>query len=212
MRKILIISIFTMLLPAFSAQAQDQLDFDQSLITGNHAGTLDPAVQSLFSLSGTYIGLEAGYELRLGRKTTLSLRGGWHSAVVAGEILVDGQDSYYDNPPYGSHAYTQFNEHRLYFSSRPGLSLEGRYYTSLDRRARMGKRTDLNSANFVAFRAGTYILPRDRDIISFDLKAMYGIRRVYGRHFFIEPVFGIGYNFNFSEGYPIINTRLGFSF
>ena len=212
MRKnILYISILTActFLSASPAEAQDRLDFNQSLITGT---SHEAHVESNFSLSGTVIGLEAGYEQHLGRKTSLTLRGGYHSAVVAGEILVDGQDPYYSKPPYGSHANTQINRTKLYYASRPGISLEGRYYTSMDRRARMGKRTDLNSANFVAFRAGSYLLPRNRDNVDFDLKAMYGIRRVYGRHFFIEPVFGIGYNFYVNEGYPIINARLGFSF
>ena len=191
------------------AEGQDRLDFDQSLVVPT---AYDACVTSNFSLSGTIIGLEVGYEHRLARKITLTLRGGYHSAVVAGVTLVNGKDPYHENPPYGSHASTSVNQHLLYFATRPTLSLEGRYYTSLDRRAALGKRTDLNSANFVAFRASSYLLPRNRDNISFDLRAMYGIRRVYGRHFFLEPVFGIGYNFYLSETYPIINTRLGFSF
>lgn len=181
---------------SYSATAQDRLDFDQSLIGGN-ADTA-PCVQSNFTLSGTIIGLEAGYEWKLGRLWSLMGRAGYHNGLI-GVRHTEGPD-YYE---------TVWN-----FSPRPTISLETRHYVSMDRRAARGKRTDLNSANYIAIRPSVYLLPRNNDFFCIDMKAMYGIRRVYGKSFFTEYNFGLGYS-SFSNNhpiYPLLNLRLGFAF
>ena len=50
------------------------------------------------------------------------------------------------------------------------------------------------------------------DDVSVEVIGQYGIRRVYGKGFFIEPTFGLGYT-SFAEAlYLTANFRLGYSF
>ncbi|MES2573478.1 MAG: hypothetical protein V4572_00915 [Bacteroidota bacterium] len=89
----------------------------------------------------------------------------------------------------------------------PYLTLEPRWYYSLDRRKRLGKKTYNNSSNYVSL-ATTYLSTKtpitnnaDFDVVSaITIIPKYGIRRAFAKHFNYEFSAGVGYQYNiFSE-------------
>jgi hypothetical protein len=85
----------------------------------------------------------------------------------------------------------------------PYLTLEPRWYYSLDRRKRLGKKTYNNSSNYVSL-ATSYISAKtpiinndDFDVASaITIIPKYGIRRAFAKHFNYEFSGGIGYQYN----------------
>ncbi|TDD93540.1 hypothetical protein [Flavobacterium cellulosilyticum] len=82
----------------------------------------------------------------------------------------------------------------------PYLTMEPRFYYSLDRRSKLGKKTYNNSANYFSV-AATYISNQtplvhngNFDIVSsFSIIPRYGIRRAFAKHFNYEFSGGAGY-------------------
>jgi len=92
----------------------------------------------------------------------------------------------------------------------PYLTLEPRWYYSLDRRKRLGKKTYNNSSNYVSL-ASSYISNKtplinnaDFDVVSaITVIPKFGIRRAFAKHFNYEFSGGFGYQYN------VFNTKKG---
>ncbi len=147
-------------------------------------------VQNMHSFSLQLGGLDYSYEQRLGGDFSMVFRAG----LLPEEIAV------YSNT-WGAQSIS--------LASSFGVAIEPRYYTNFDRRHRLGKTTYKNSADFVALKiAGAY----DGDP-RFGVTPMYGIRRVWGEHWFGE--FTTGVNFNFTGVLTAglhLQYRIGFVF
>lgn len=85
----------------------------------------------------------------------------------------------------------------------PFLTLEPRWYYSLDRRKRLGKKTYNNSSNYISLET-SYISNKtplinngDFDVVSaITIIPKYGIRRAFAKHFNYEFSAGVGYQYN----------------
>ncbi|REG92988.1 DUF3575 domain-containing protein [Flavobacterium aquicola] len=85
----------------------------------------------------------------------------------------------------------------------PYLTLEPRWYYSLDRRKRLGKKTYNNSSNYISL-ATSYISNKtplinngDFDVVSaITIIPKYGMRRAFAKHFNYEFSGGVGYQYN----------------
>ncbi len=145
---------------------------------------------SLHSFSAQIGGFDYSYEQRLGGDFSMVFRAGF----IPEEILI------YSNS-WGGQSFNMV--------SAAGLVIEPRYYTNFNRRLRLGKSTYKNSADFVALKMGAGL----SDEILLGITPMYGIRRVWSKHWFGE--FTSGVNFNVSEGVTAglhLQYRIGFVF
>ncbi len=86
----------------------------------------------------------------------------------------------------------------------PFVSVEPRWYYSLDRRNRLGKETKNNSSNYFSLLTTFYstrttiVNTKDFETApSLDIIPEYGIRRSIGKRFYAEYSAGIGYRHNF---------------
>jgi hypothetical protein len=126
-----------------------------------------PEIVSNHSISMTILGLEYGYEQRLG--------GHWSILGRAG--IVPQQISLYSDPSTTS----------VSIGMALGATIEPRLYTSIGRRNRMGRSTFNNSSDFVSFR--NLLIPHE-DGMGLMFIPMYGIRRCGGIHWAHEFTFG----------------------
>ena len=125
------------------------------------------------------------YETKLDRK--ISLR------TELGLELISSTIDYAD-PAIEDKITTQFS---------PYLTLEPRWYYSLDRRKKLKKNITNNSSNYLSLRT-TYgfnksplIKNGDFDIVpALSIIPKFGIRRVFAKHFNYEFSGGIGYQYN----------------
>ncbi|MEY2868953.1 MAG: hypothetical protein RIR01_1420 [Bacteroidota bacterium] len=102
----------------------------------------------------------------------------------------------------------------------PFVNVEPRWYYSLDRRKKLGKITENNSANyfslFTSFEsAGTAIVnTKDLEVAPcIKIVPEYGLRRGFGKKWFSEYSVGIGYRHNFFKKdyfYSIAENQLYF--
>ncbi len=164
-------------------------------LTGLVMSAQDRNVVSLHSISAQIGGLDYSYEQRLGGDFSMVFRAGF----LPEEISV-----------YSSAWGTQ----SFGIVASAGLAIEPRYYTNFDRRVRLGKTTYKNSADFVAMKIGAGLSGNGRgDEFCLNVTPMYGIRRVWGEHWFGE--FTTGVFFNISEGISPglhLQYRIGFVF
>ncbi len=144
---------------------------------------------STHSISAQIVGLEYGYEQRLGGDFSMIFRAG----------LVPASNSF-------SHDY--LGNQSMSFTSTLGVNIEPRYYTNFNRRARLGKTTYKNSADFVALKVGASI-PGG---LVCNVTPMYGIRRVWGKHWFGEFTSGINLNLTYWSAGFHLQYRIGFVF
>ena len=126
-----------------------------------------PEVVSNHSISMTILGLEYGYEQRLGG----------HWSIIGRAGIVPQQISLYSDPSTTS----------VSIGMALSATIEPRLYTSIGRRNRMGKSTFNNSSDFVSFR--NLIIPHE-DGMGIMFIPMYGIRRCGGIHWAHEFTFG----------------------
>lgn len=85
----------------------------------------------------------------------------------------------------------------------PYITLEPRWYYGLDRRKRIGKKTDNNSSNYISV-ATSYISTRTPVVNSGNFNVVsainifpkFGIRRAFAKHFNYEFAGGYGYQYN----------------
>lgn len=147
------------------------------------------------SISVDILSLTYNYEHAMGNKISLIGRAGFQSAY--------GYSSFYGSS----------------FIISPAFSIEPRYYYNLNKRGRKEKRTNKNSANYLALTSWLIFDPiysKQATGETFALIAPnWGIRRVYGKSFLFEFNTGISYsigkyidnNFGF-----LINLRFGYVF
>lgn len=150
-----------------------------------------PTAVSNHSFSLQIVGIEYGYEQKLGGSFSMVFRAG----------LV----------PSGLSYFCDLYNTSFSFKSSLGITVEPRFYTNFGRRARLGKSTFKNSADFVALKIQSS-MPKGLDI---SLTPMYGIRRVWGKHWFGEFSAGGRIGFTWGSGIyiaPHIQYRLGFVF
>jgi hypothetical protein len=126
------------------------------------------------------------YEIKLDRKITLITEVGLQLGFSTKE----------DNDPL-------INDETTTIIS-PYLTIEPRFYYSLDRRTKLGKKTYNNSANYFSLAASYFsnqtplINSGNIDIVSaLSIIPRYGFRRTFAKHFNYEFSGGMGYQYNF---------------
>ena len=97
-----------------------------------------------------------------------------------------------------------------------GVTVEPRYYTNLNRRQRLGKTTYGNSGDFVAIKFQASV-GKPGTTVDISLVPEYGIRRVWGKHWFRELTAGAGVAYNTQDGgylyfKPQLHYRIAFMF
>lgn len=205
----LIAAAFAVLIAAASASAQNYYDFDDPTIP--LAAFDQGRIVSGHSISAHVLGLEYSYEQALG--------GSWSMVFRAGApcVLTYAAQTFVTDT-YSSAEYSASNTSVNYSFSwgpRPGITIEPRYYTNMERRSFRGKKTANNCADFVALRTILYASGDggEYDIDGLNLSAigMYGIRRG-SNHWFREYTFGAGFHTKFMFFLPHINFRIGYTF
>lgn len=136
------------------------------------------------SLSAQVLGLEYSFEAALLSKLTLIGRAG---------IVPTGVECY-------SSLLGSTNAH---FNVGVGVTLEPRFYTSFERRIRMGRSTYMNSSDFIAIRNQLIWAP---DALCFVITPLYGIRRTTGDHWAHE--FTIGPRLAYAGGDPNLSPHV----
>ncbi len=133
-------------------------------------------------------GFDYAYEQKLGGDFSMAFRVG----LIPDEISIN-------SAPGGQ---------SLVFASPVGLMVEPRYYTNFNRRVRLGKTTFKNSADFVALKIGAGL----SDGLQLTATPMYGIRRVWGKHWFGEFTSGLKINMVYPSVGLHLQYRIGFVF
>lgn len=147
-------------------------------------------VQSNSSISAQILGLEYGYEWAIG--------GNWSLIGRAGIS------------PSGMELYSYSDSFEAYFAAAAAVTVEPRYYTSMNRRLALGRDTYLNSADFVSLPAQMIF---DEEGGALVLTPMYGIRRATGYHWIHEVTFGTRlYCGEYCTLMPHLQYRIGFVF
>ena len=109
----------------------------------------------------------------------------------------------------------------MFFGTRSGyaiypvFAIEPRYYCNLNKRSQKQKRTDNNSANFLALNVtldpGLIITSSEKKRSSsgsISFIPTWGIRRNIGKHFDCELGLGLGYEHIFNSGHFIRSGRI----
>ena len=189
------------LLLGFIVKAQDTQELQNVSVEKNLYGVQFGLVNASFQ-----------YETKIDRKITLLTKVGLLLGVYVKE---------YNNPSIKDEKVTVVS---------PFLTVEPRYYYSLDRRNKLGKKTYNNSSNY--FSIATSYLSNKTPLIhngNFDIVSAitiipkYGIRRAFAKHFNYEFSGGVGYLyyiFNESPGCICdhnnttidIQARIGYNF
>ncbi len=144
---------------------------------------------STHAISAQIFGLDYGYEQRLGGDFSMVFRAG----------IVTYENSIYSSP----------DGLRVDYTSTFGVNIEPRYYTNFNRRTRLGKTTYKNSGDFVSMR----IEAGFPDGLQMRVTPMYGIRRVWGKHWFGEFTSGLTLNLGAYDSAGIhLQYRVGFVF
>lgn len=168
--------------------------------------------KKLFGVQLGLINASFQYETKLGRKVTLLTEAGL-------EMISATYD--FEDPAIKDKNATLFS---------PYLTIEPRWYYSLDRRAKLGKKTYNNSSNYISL-ATSYISNKtpltntgDFDVVSaLAIIPKYGIHRAFAKHFYYEFSAGVGYLYNIfnnTEGCNCehnnttldIQARIGYNF
>ncbi len=146
-----------------------------SRVTSNHS----------ISVPLTLLGLEYGYECRMGDNFSLVSRVGLGKRRIW---------TYRDIPEYSE------TKHYIEGISVPAatLTVEPRLYTNLSRRVRLGKNTSKNSGDYVGL-INKYAIGVPVKTLSISLQAVYGIRRVWRDHWLGEFSVGGGAGYYFGS-------------
>ncbi len=196
MKRFFIVTVIALI--GLTLHAQDTLTQDTlaqaKLPVLPNTGTEDVDAVSTHSFTIQILGLDYSYEQRLGGDFSMIFRAG----ILPGEIDI------YSSPDLGQD---------LYANMVLGIAIEPRYYTNFDRRTRLGKSTFKNSADFVSIRlSGGLYDGYMRDFVA-SITPMYGIRRVWGKHWFGEFTTGINFHYTHELNLGLhLQYRLGFVF
>ena len=185
--------ITTVLTVAAAEPVKDTASVQKNAAVSNH------------TISMQILGLEYGYEQKLGGSFSMVFRAG----------LV----------PAGIYVFNDYFSFGYNAAMKLGVNVEPRFYTNFDRRQRLGKSTYKNSADFVALKVQTALGNRFiPDISEFEdlsfssrvdvsITPMYGIRRVWGKNWFGE--FSVGARIGWQTDWyvaPYIQYRIGLAF
>lgn len=199
-------TVLAIAVSAAAAHAQDRLDFNAPVIP-EAAQMQDFRVVSGHAFSLSVLGLEYSYEQRLGGNWSLIGRAGLTCSLIGKTVRDEYNMQTIDN---GNTVTTTTNHQHIvnyYWGPRPGITVEPRYYTNLERRYLKGKKTVNNSADYVSLQIkafyGAGFAP-----VRVSLIPTYGIRRG-GNHWFREYTFGVGFH---SAGaiLPHLGFRIGY--
>ena len=162
--------------------------------------------QSIFGIQTGLVGIWVHNESRLSDQIALRSEVGFDAGLWGG--------SFYDKTGY---------------AATPVFTLSPRWYYNLKRRERKSRRTEGNSANFIAlktsFRPDWFVISNYDDVSyvsDLSIVPTWGIRRNIGAHFNYEAGIGVGYIYYFgkasgyseNEGYAKLNLhlRIGYRF
>ena len=193
--------LFAMIVSGASLMAQEQLDFNLSSIPEVKTMQKREGVVANHSLSATIVGLEYTYEARLGKAWSLASRFGIATCLSRTAGFVEGNTLHIE----GS------------FYPHVALTLEPRYYFTLEKRVLAGKKTVNNSASFFSLQAKLYDARWDETIYpEISVIPTFGIRRG-GEHWFREYTFGLAFHSKLYGLLPLpvlphLNFRLGYAF
>ena len=181
-----------------TASAQELFDFGNPSIP-EVADAMCDHPTSGHSISASIIGLEYSYECPVG-----GYSGGLPSCISGYERQTNTTTT-----NDGSTTITQYNySAQYYFNPRPGITVEPRLYTSMERRSLRGRNVRNNSSDFISVKTRIYTL--DFDNVYCSVIPAYGIRRG-GEHWFREYTFGLGWH-SMGGMLPHLNFRLGYTF
>ncbi|WP_031427030.1 hypothetical protein [Flavimarina sp. Hel_I_48] len=162
--------------------------------------------QSIYGIQTGILGIWVHNESRLADQIALRSEVGFDAGLWGG--------SFYDKTGY---------------AATPVLTLSPRWYYNLKRRAEKSKRTNGNSANFLAlktsFRPDWFVISNYDNVSyvsDFSIVPTWGIRRNIGAHFNYEAGLGVGYIYYFakaagydeneSAGVVNLHLRIGYRF
>lgn len=151
------------------------------LVTSNH------------SLSAEIVGIEYTYEYAVGGNWSVLFRAGAPCAPIV-----------WEETPVGS---TEEWHMSIAWGPLPGITIEPRVYTNIQRRANKGKEVDNNSANFFSIK-----IQSNYGIWFPEFIPAYGIRRSEDGHWFEEYTFGAVYYTAHNRFLPHLEFRIGYSF
>lgn len=183
-KTLLTISLF---LAAFAAMAKNKPieERPQDVITGTYR------VCSNHSISTTLLGLEYSFEGRIADRWSLIGRAG---LVPIGFALASTPGAFSASGQMGL-----------------GLTFEGRWYTSIARRASYGRSTYNNSSDFLMLR----LRGNTGDGVEVSFTPAYGIRRSFGKYWMHEFTVGPKIGMTTNSGLflsPHIQYRIGITF
>lgn len=200
-KKIFIVAACLLPLPAL-AQAQGA---DSTTVRTVSRHTL-----SLSSSAAVY-----GYEHPVLRRVTLEGQAGFRLPMGYATGFSLATLGYVGN----GYRYGHTTADGFFVSVHPFVAASSRFYYSLDRRHRKGRRTAHNSANFIAISVQHTFRPiatvRAEGFGLTSVIPHWGVRRVYGDWFLLEFALGLDFNRN-THGHndtdPYLNLRLGYVF
>lgn len=207
MKRVIVLIIFVVAW-ATTALAQEQFDFEHPSIPAVAEALQASAPSGGHSLALSIIGFEYGYELPVGGQWTIVFSAG-APCVVIGRMTQTHSES--TTIEYGGYSETHSESHSqttYYFGPRPGVTIEPRIYTSLERRALKGRKTINNSSDFVSFKTRFYTA--NFNDIQISIVPAYGIRRG-GEHWFREYTFGVGLHTACLGLLPHIGFKIGYT-
>lgn len=202
MKKIMALFAASMII-TLTASAQELFDFGNPSIP-EVADAMCDHPTSGHSISASIIGLEYSYECPVGGYWTVIFSGGL-------PYCMSGYERQTNNTTIndGSTTISQYNYSVQYnFNPRPGITVEPRLYTNMERRSLRGRNVRNNSSDFISVKTRIYTL--DFDNVYCSVIPAYGIRRG-GEHWFREYTFGLGWH-SMGGMLPHLNFRLGYTF
>ena len=209
MKQIMIIALSLGLLTvSLGLSAQEQLDFAAPAIPEVVDHSWSDMVSPGHSLSMTIIGLEYAYELPLGGYWSMVFYGGFSLQVKSEEIKTTFRSTTTAWEGYETTSTHSSTSVSYIIEPLPGITFEPRYYTSMRRRAVLGRKTGNNSSDFVSVKIN---INTNYSAINGSITPVYGIRRG-GVHWYREYMGGFSYQSLGNRVWPYLNFRIGYTF
>lgn len=207
MRRFFVFIVFFAAL-ATTSLAQEQFDFDNPSIpvVAEALRASTPCSGHSFSLS--ILGLEYNYELPIGGKWTIVFSAGAPSVVTGWQQITRTKSTTIDSGTISTTHSETHSQTTYYFGPRPGVTIEPRLYTSLERRTLKGRSTINNSSDFVSFKTRFYTA--NFNDIQISIVPAYGIRRG-GEHWYREYTFGLGLHTACLGILPHLGFKIGYT-
>lgn len=188
------IAVILMSVMSFGRERPRPVDSTRVQTVSNHS----------LSIPLPVLGFEYGYEQKLKGSFSMVFRGGISGRITRYNLQLSGA---FGEIGYDAVGVDDFGV---------GVTVEPRYYTNLNRRQRLGKTTYGNSGDFVAIKLQASV-GKPGTTVDISLVPEYGIRRVWGKHWFGELTAGAGVAYNTQDGgylyfKPQLHYRIAFMF